>query len=393
VDVDGDGKSEWVVTGLGKDASGHYVFQYYFLNASFQPLWGDSSAWRITLDNTFGPQIVRSYAQPGSWLKHGSTLVPVFLGTGVLPGPDNFDSLDPRHYQPDTHLYYLAAAAKQAAPGPVTLELRALDSATVRRAQGDVHLENLIPQDAQSAGQGHLRALLAQGSELTAPEQVWDIASTESTRLAPAQAWDTLSSSGQPLPAFPDGQSAFLNFYDIARGSIAWSDAEGEFLGRTEFEFAQPEDALLRLIGAFNRGTDGRYAFLESRFHLVAFHEKRPGAPLEVRTLPIQRDSSFPGSQFSDLFSPVPLLGVYVDSTLVVGNRVSIIAWNDSASTLSRPLRYSLAIPPQCVQMPPFSAPGATLGTSHSTAQQAGAFFLPLICADGTNVALHIVAP
>src|SRR4029077_20930613 len=98
VDVDGDGKPEWVVTGLGKDPAGHYVFQFYFLNAAFQPLWGESSAWRIALDATFGPQIVRSYAQPGSWLKRGSILDPSFPGTGTLPAPDNFYSLDPRHY-------------------------------------------------------------------------------------------------------------------------------------------------------------------------------------------------------------------------------------------------------------------------------------------------------
>jgi hypothetical protein len=116
------------------------------------------------------------------------------------------------------------------------------------------------------------------------------------------------------------------------------------------------------LIGAFDLGAIGKFWFAESSFDLLGFFQKSPSENdiVEMKTLPIERDSSFVGAQFSELFSPVlvgtsehPLPGVYIDSTLVRGNRVSVATLDPARKQLEKSLRYSLQLPPNCVQMDP----------------------------------------
>ena len=74
--------------------------------------------------------------------------------------------------------------------------------------------------------------------------------------------------------------------------------------------------------------------------------------------------------------------GVYIDSTLVRGNRVSIALWNTKTGKLEKPLRYSLQIPDGCVQMSPVQ-----LGAGVET------FALPLLCLDGQQLELRTAQP
>jgi hypothetical protein len=70
--------------------------------------------------------------------------------------------------------------------------------------------------------------------------------------------------------------------------------------------------------------------------------------------LPIYRDSSFPGQNFSETLSPITSEsrpGVYINSTLIFGERLySMIATDEG---LVRPMKLSVSIPDNCVPLAP----------------------------------------
>jgi hypothetical protein len=268
------------------------------------------------------------------------------------------------------HLYYLNPATAVTGTTSVALEVRALDGSNFQVAHPSLALRNAVLGDGAGADAGHLRLLMGMGDGLDAQTMLWDIRSVSDSSIAPVAGWDSLSSSGQTYQAQTGDYSTklpiYLSFFDPTRGSLAWATPQGAFVDRTEFSFSSPQNPIVGLIGAYSLPTLGRYWFLETGFDLVAFHQAPQSlgpviaATLESQSLPIERDSTFPGQQFSEMFTPVvvgtdehPLPGVYIDSTLVRGNRVSIAVWNPVTSKLQKPLRYSLQIPGGCVQMSP----------------------------------------
>ena len=402
IDANGDGQPDWVVTGLGNASQGGQYYQFYFLDSALQPLYGaNASAWRVPYDPVLGPSIDRNYAVAGSWLRASATdprLLPSFLANAVLPAPDNYPMLDPRAYQTDTHLFYLQPEPQAATDTSVTLQTRALDSATFRAPLGSVHVRNvLIPSQAELAA-GHVRALLAMGDTITAGTDLWDIPSADNAAsLAPTTGWDAITVSGTAVPAPPGDSSALLYFTDETRGSLAWADSAGNYLGLSEFTYSQIEDPLSGFVGAFSLPALGNFWFVPSNFNLVAFHQAPPAAdgtpaPIQSQAIPINRDSSFPAQEFNLLFAPAlvgskasPLPGVYIDTTEVDGTRVSVAAWDPVSSSFITPLRYSLQIPASCVQMSPV----------HLDPTDPGSFRLALFCPtpDGSAMQLWLVSP
>jgi hypothetical protein len=153
---------------------------------------------------------------------------------------------------------------------------------------------------------------------------------------------------------------------------------------------------MLGMVGWFevdqSSSSKDRYWFVESNYSLLGFHESlgASGSTIEQQGVPIDRDSSFTNQQFSQLFTPVLVgtnaeayAGVYIDSTLVRGNEVGVLEWSPSQKGLVKPLRYSLEIPDNCVQMNPV----------HLT-DQASSFTIPLFCETAQNgVEFRLVTP
>lgn len=390
LDANFDGKLDWVAVGLAQDAKATYL-QFYFMNADFQPLYGsaDASTWKLAIDARFAQILVRNYATSGSWVRSGNQLVPAFLDFGVLPDPDNYRPLSQLHYKSDTHFYYLLP--KQGSKGPVDLEIRALDGADFRTKYGSISLLNMIPQSAKEQAQGHFRILVGNGDSLDAKTTLIDLRSVGDYSYSEAQGWDSISSNSQPVPVMSASSlpvsAGFLNFFDGARGSFAWSTPEGSVSEDAEFTFQSIDNPIQGLIGAIDLGALGRYTFYQARFDIVAFTDTGNGQSSEPKILPIENDSSFPGQQFSEMFSPIvvgtsqkPQAGIYIDSTLVRGNLVSIATLNSENGSFSKPLRYSLLIPEGCVQMAP----------AHQT-DAPDSLVLPFFCQTGNQTEFRTV--
>lgn len=408
LDVNGDGRMDWVVIGLGTNlGEGLPHSEFYFLDPAFQPLFGTPEASNLQIYVAFdkktgqgfdfggsGQKITRSYSTPGSWLRANGRMIPAFLANGMIPPKDGFGEQDMRRYVSAQHLYYLSplpAVAKR----PVQLEVRALDDAAFYTQYPQAHLLNILPESAQDQKAGRVRALLAMGNNLSSSLMIWDLHSPSDRTLVAAPGWDSILASGTPYEVHSAGSakesSAFLNFYDTHRGNLAWTNAEGDFLDDSDFSFNSPENPIAGFIGVFSIGDRGRYWFVESGFDLIAYHQA-PGADstaVQMQTMPIERDSALNASQFNELLTPVvagtqtnPLPGLFVDSTLVRGNQVSVAVWDPNSRALQKPLKYSLRIPDACVEMTPVQM-----------TSEGGSFALPLFCQQGTQVQFVLVQP
>jgi hypothetical protein len=159
-----------------------------------------------------------------------------------------------------------------------------------------------------------------------------------------------------------------------------------------ELTYKKPGDPLSSLlIGAFDFPSQGLFWFVESNFKVLAFHLKAgdtSGAPT-MQSMSIDRDTSFLATLFHEMFSPVlvgkpgsPTPGVYVDSTLVRGDRVSVATW-DGSGAFDKPLRYSMRIPSGCVNMAPIQFSSGS-----------ESFALPLLCqVEGNQIRYRIARP
>jgi hypothetical protein len=183
-----------------------------------------------------------------------------------------------------------------------------------------------------------------------------------------------------------------LSFFDTERGSITWVDPTGQFLDQSEFAYQSSENPIFGLIGAFNIPSLGRFWFLQSGFDLVGYRQSSAtgSSGIEMKTTSLERDSSFQASVFGQMFTPVmvgtpsnPMPGVYIDSTLVRGNQVSVAVWNAANDDIEKPLRYSLEIPDGCLEMNPVQL-----------TSDAESFGLPLVCVRSNNqIQMVIVRP
>lgn len=402
LDANQNGRRDWVITGVipAAKAGGEPTFQFYFLDENFKPLWGAGSVWQIPMDPMFGNAIAGGgFTSSVSWIADtqalGGKLIPAFLATGPLAPLDNYDVLDARYTSTAEHLYYLSPVAGSSLSAPVQLELHSLDTATFLSEHPHFFIQSALPQSLADKAAGHLRILAAEGQGLVAQSELWDIHSISETTLRAVPKWDVLSAAGSPTTVKPDGSVAILAATDGEHQSITWSSNAGQLQDRVDYSFVSAANPLETLVGAFEFPNLGRYWFVEAGFDLVAYHQppgQKGAAGLDMKTTPIERESSFSADEFNEMLSPIvvgspsnPMPGAYVDSTLVRGNRVSVIVWNPATDTLQRPIRYSMEVPEGCLQMPPVQLSSTV-----------GSFGVPLFCQSTTaasGLEFRIVQP
>lgn len=374
---------EWVVTSLWKDESGTTYFQFYFLDKDLKPYSKFPLRRYKSQGNSLDGLIPRNYASSGSFVRHSSgELVPAFLDVGVLPKIDNFDSFDPRSKAVSQHLYFLEPDPKvnSNTAGLTELRLRAFDSKAWMLKYPENSILQPLPQNQKETLSGARKFLFGAFSDLSKPLKIltltdlahWELSETSWARV------DSMGDRSMVLSPqqFAD-QMTFVAYTDLQHGSLAWTDSLGRFLGRSEFAYQNVGDPFVgKIIGIYKLVNDqSKYWFLQSHNNLVGFFETASGAQKQA-TFSLERDSSFEANSFNLLFAPtlvgssqVPLPGIFVDSTQIVGNRVNVITYNSGQNKLERLLRYSLSIPDACINMAPIRLDF-----------QAGSFSLPLIC-------------
>jgi hypothetical protein len=102
------------------------------------------------------------------------------------------------------------------------------------------------------------------------------------------------------------------------------------------------------MIGAFNYN-EQKTLLVENRSTITLVQDGQVS-----QDLPVYRDSSFPGQNFSETLTPILSAnrpGVFVNSTLIFGERLYAMVAN--GHDFIRPANLSVAIPEGCVPLAP----------------------------------------
>lgn len=322
------------------------------------------------------------------WLKHqhpsyGDLLVPAFKRRWTLPEEDNTRDLLARLPDGEQERLY-ALIPEENEQQEFVLKIRSLESYTFQRSLEELarlrELETILlsrpfDQTLSERANGQFRTLLLIGREARkrAYWLVWN--STSDWELSPI-AIGVHSLDGNLMHRLLELQSGEASGRLGAMALISREHArllsldprQGE-MSRIEIKNPSYGDPFFAFLGGVQLGDGEVVHFLESR-HSMQVHSSQHG----TMTLPINRESSFPGMNFSEMFALLfiereqggVLPGLSVNATQVIGDRLYTMVYHDGQFT--RPIDLSFTLPKNCLPL------GATRIQSQSR--------LSLLCKD-----------
>ncbi|TNF03517.1 MAG: hypothetical protein EP326_02315 [Deltaproteobacteria bacterium] len=386
-DINLDGKEDYVVYTLGKERQNIFL---HYLTIEGKPLFKEGlSSWKFPITTFEGLPLKNGFEQSFSWLKVktkdlGTILVPSLAREWLLPEEDNSDDiLDRLSPGKAVRLYYLLPEKKD---GGIELAIRTVNNydfhsdITSRfnvKPEETYSLQTPFKQTAEEAAKGTIKTILAVGREFK--KRYFKVVFTDSKTytIHPINNGISYLEDNTIFPIFgldqkgnPNGEATFMVLNDRSNARLSIIDDQGES-SRIE-KITDWTDPIFNYIGAY-KGEKQTTFFLESRYYVHAFDSQ--GAKY---TLPINRDSSFPGVKFAETMSGVIvkgadkslLPGVFVNSTLVFGDRLYTMVKDQDG--FKRPVDLSINIPKECINLAP-----VRLGES-------GASHYTFLCAEGS---------
>lgn len=373
-DINLDGRLDYFIYTLSNKVSEKEQNLTFFLrDENLNPLFQNASTWNFPL-STFEGLPIDGAQEKFEWVKikakgFGDILVPSIYRNYLMPEADNSKIISQRVIGGAPHQFFLNPVFDGE---KVTVELRVLDSvkmmSALRKELGilgtfdakTAYLLKPFPQTDSESREGIIRSLIMV-EEDGIPSFYEAKFQNEGDNLASIRALDSQKAIDQSL-IYP--------IYDLQTGKITTESIFTSLLNRASAEFIVKsetsvesllvmkeswENPIIGLLGTFEQ--NGEKSFLiESRSSLSLL--KNDG---KLSSLPIYRDSSFPGQSFSETLIPMMARGrpgVYINSTLIYGERIySMIAGENG---LVRPLGLSVSIPQGCVPLNPETFEGKT---------------------------------
>ena len=362
-DINLDGKLDYFVYTLSKKED---ELQYYLFDADLNPLFGDRSTWIMKL-TTFEGLPIEGAQEKFEWIKiksadFGEIVVPSIYRAYAMPEADNSKIIGQRILNAIPHQFYLNPIVKD---DKVSIETRVVDSVKtmigLQKKLGiagafdakSVYLLKPFPQTETESAKGVVRSmvLLEDDGERTYFEATLKLDGENISGLKKIKAEKSID------------ESRIFPIYDLASGNVTDESIFTALLNRNTTEFIVKsgesadslilmndvwENLIIDLLATFN--DNGSKSFLVQRRYTLSLMKENG----EISSLPIYRDSSFPGQSFSETLIPIMAdgrPGVYVNSTLIYGERIYSMIESDSG--LIRPLAVSVAIPSGCVPLSP----------------------------------------
>ncbi len=363
-DINLDGKLDYFIYTLSNKKD---ELQFYLYDEKLNPLFKGQSMWSLTL-STFEGLPIEGGVEKFEWIKVsndklGNIVVPSIYRGYTMPEADNSKVISERVIGTMSHQYYFNPKVTD---NKVELELRVVDSVTMmkklRSSLGilgafdtkSVYLLKPFPQTEAESAKGLIRSMI-----VVDEDGVGKLYET------------TLSLSGNNFSALSPlysekavGDSLIYPIVDSKTGAITseaiftslLNRATAEFLVKNDTEIGsiqklteEWENPIISLTAIFEEERAKTY-LVESRSSMTALR-----ANGEKASLPIYRDSSFPGQSFSETLTPIlseGRPGVYINSTLIYGERLySMIDTQNNG--FIRPLSLSIGIPAGCVPLLP----------------------------------------
>jgi cell wall-associated protease len=366
LDLNFDGQFNYVVYSIDSTRR-NLIFDVF--NANGELL--DNAFKRFVLPITnFEGLPLRGDLEDFVWVRHeiknfGSVAVPSFNRAWTLPEEDNTRDLLER-LSPDrrNRLYYLRPELEN---NVFKFNIRTFESLSFHR---DLHqrfdigpfdtitLLKPFDQTDQERLNGEFKTVLLIGTEARKKAYTLTFHSTGSYALVPlyigVQVLD-----GNLLQRLIDLEANQLSSSIAAMALVTREHArilhfDGQSKESSRLEIKNPSygDPFFSFLGATDSNGEKVY-FLETRYSIKAYSSETG-----VHELPINRESSFPGMNFSEMFvfSTIESLedgsifsGLTVNATQVFGNRLYTMAYKDGV--FKRPLDLSWSLPNNCLPL------------------------------------------
>lgn len=389
-DVNQDGHNDLVFYGMHTDRR---QLLLTFTDLAGRPLFGARSRWAMAI-TTFEGLPLKEERGDFSWLRIDSFLgpivVPYFQRAWLLPTEDNSRSL--MAHEPDgevaPRLFYLEPVADGEG---VKLRPRVVDSVAFKtRLNGELTrvpwesavVERLLPQSADERLQGVVRHVVSTGEGFFRRLHILRLAKLGSQTLAPHADADPFQTGNNSYVtrSYVNGESRADSF-QLALMDQSSARVKPFIEGSTTAVWSLTTGAwsnpFFEVVDAFAKDGE-RVFFFEARYHLYAWAQRGNEAPRATR-LPINRDSSIPGVQFSETLQStlVKIRGenhpaVVVNATSLFGDRLYTMVHAEEG--LVRAAALSVQIPPDCVP----------LRTVHLTTIGSGGYVMVCRKADGS---------
>lgn len=339
-------------------------------NLAGEPLFGDNSRWELPITTFEGLPLKDGERADFSWIKLNTFLgeisVPYYQKAWFMPPEDNSnDLLDFEPPQAAPRLYYLEPYKKD---DKVALRPRVVDSVALKQTLKEslspapwesVLVERILPQSQTERESGSVRHVVSVGEDFYRRFSILtvnkvgehklethadsDVFQVGNMSLITRNLSDFSASKNSFQMALLDRSSARVKPFVKGSSSDAWTLLTSGW-----------SNPFFEVVATFE-GDNRRTLFFESRYHVYVYDQVGSDKPVAAR-LPINRDSSFPGVNFSETLQPVVATvdgakqpAVAVNSTLIYGDRLYSMVSIDQ--TLSRPVALSVNIPANCVPL------------------------------------------
>lgn len=361
MDYNIDSKPDYMVYSLAKDKKNLILS---FFNHDGSPLYGEKSHWLWPL-TTFEGLPQEGDREDFEYFKVkvqglGEVLTPAMHKVWNLPDEDNSNHILDRLPESNVeHIYYLNPRPK--ADG-IEVEVRALTGWNfVEKLQERfslyadevINYARPLKQTLAEALKGELTVPLSIGSEALKSHYLIHLKGKEHS-LMPMNGPSLVIEDNNRYPVLnlsgQNNRTEHLLFAlaDRTTGRLTRINELGALTKAQTLRRASWGDPFFNIIGSF-KTQNNYWHFLESRYKVIAHSEG--GKSFE---LSLNRDSSFPGVQFSETLKTTAvesgagkLPGVIIDSTLVYGDRIYTMVASEEG--LTRPIKLSLETSPECI--------------------------------------------
>lgn len=365
-DIDLDGHLDLFIYALSAKKD---ELVFFNLKNNLTPLFGNHSKWSFPL-TTFEGLPIDGGVEKFEWFKLsksdlGPIVIPSLFRRYTMPDLDNSKDILERITTADTHQYYFNPVIQK--DGTVKIDLRVIDSVSlIKKLKKELGLyEDQVlnflkpfPQTNEESLGGIIRTW---ASIDDSNQRRFVEIKLNGDELKLNTIPNTLGIENALMYPLLNTENGKLQ-KDFIFTSLL-NRATAEFLLKKDSEILLPQllrqdfdNPIIGVIGAFETFETASY-LVENRSSVTFLT-----ADGVESHLPVYRDSSFPGQNFSETLMPIlanGLPGVFVNSTLIYGERLySMIPSN---SSLIRPLKLSILIPEGCIALNP-----ETVGDSSS---------------------------
>lgn len=370
-DINFDGSKDYLLYGLNEKKDKIILGLF---DKDGNPLFTNKNIWILPL-STFEGLPVDGNRENFSWLKiqsleFGQVLVPSFLRNYSTPDLDNSTNILDRLLGARNHFFYFEPKINQET-NEVILGLRVLDSYSVRSqlikqisAIDDpelILLDRLLPQTESEKNQGIVSATISLQTESLGNSYIFKV-----TEVKNGKAQFSLETIQSMVPGL--SQSVVIPVLN-QENKIQEELVLTSLLNRTStrnlffdkntnsenanifFQSQSYDDPVINLTGAFVDSDQMRHLLVENRYSLTLASSKNSEV-FSRQSLPVYRDSSFPGVNFSETLTPFRVNSapsLFINSTLIFGDRLYVASLVEGK--FIRPIRTSITIPKSCANL------------------------------------------